>query len=93
MKALILALSLALVASTTRAETITPDYLAENVPIIGTQLCIDRESNAQGRCYMFLTEEGVTYMVFIQYGNPVFVRKVVGDGYETVWTFIPGELL
>lgn len=47
--------------------------------------CRDHESGQEGYCYMGNTTDGRTLMMFWQGQELMFIRKVVGDGYETIW--------
>ncbi len=85
MKGLLLALCLALGATTTRADEPPP------VPEGGLNFyyetpCTDNETGAAGYCYLGQAVDGTTYLTFFQDGELMFIRKITGETYETVWT-------
>lgn len=91
MRIICIALSLVLsLSGGAKAETVTPEWLLENGQLADHSPCTDQESGEQGRCYLIFVGENV-YMVFTQYGEPVFIRTMGERGYEQVWpTVQPG---
>ena len=81
----LLALCLALWGTTTKAETITPQYLIDNYPLATIGGCTDSESGEEGKCFIFLAGDGY-YLVFVQKDEPVFIRQVKPPNpYVEVW--------
>ena len=77
---------LGLSAATTKAD-ITPDYVRDNFALVHETPCRDRITEDLGYCYMFIDQQATYYMVFVQDGQPVFIRQVLEEGgYETLWT-------
>jgi len=87
MKGIFGGLSLALLLSGTTAladTTVTPDWVRQNTTLLGYGNCTDDETQEPGTC--FLSTDGETnYMVFVQDGVPVFIRRTTPTGYEQVW--------
>ena len=46
--------------------------------------CKDNESGLKGYCFMGKTNDGRTILTFWQDDELMFIRQVVGDGYETI---------
>jgi len=93
-KVLSLALLIALWASSTRAEN--PETIRQNYPMITFSQCVDNVSSDRGLCYLFdrMTGDGNMYVVFVQYGKPVWVRETLPDGsYLVVWEATMGVSL
>ena len=47
--------------------------------------CTDNETGEAGYCYFASDAAGNHYLSFVQEGHLMFIRKIVGDGYETIW--------
>lgn len=86
-KKLMAPLLLSTFALTAQAETnLTPDEVRSLYPMVGNGSCKDNETGERGRCYIFDAGDGDKYMVFTQYGKPVFMRFVAdGEPYRQVW--------
>lgn len=52
--------------------------------------CTNNETGAKGHCYISVDKQGNQYLAFYQGDIIMFIRKVVGDDYETVWERAPG---
>jgi len=64
---------------------VTPGEVRKLYPLVVEARCTDKETGNQGRCYVFDAGED-TYMVFTQYGKPVFMRHSKdGEPYTQVW--------
>lgn len=86
-----IALSLALFPSGALAEN--PDWVRENTQLVRVMPCTDNESGERGTCFLSV-DPPVTYMTFVQDGQPVFIRRVVpGQPYQTIWRAPVGEPL
>ena len=76
------------------ADGLTPDDVRERYPLISTAPCIDNESGDNGHCFVFAIPSGGIYMVFVQRGEPVFMRRTLPEGgYETIWQSESGIVL
>jgi hypothetical protein len=63
----------------------TPDEVAEHETFRHQAPCADTESGEWGTCFLF-GNEGNFYLVFVQNGEPVFMRHVVPPTpYQTIW--------
>lgn len=47
--------------------------------------CEDHETGQKGECYGGYAVDGTFYVVFWQDNVMMFIRKSVGDSYETIW--------
>jgi hypothetical protein len=73
------------------ATALTPDDVRERYPLMQRNSCTDNETGEQGICFLFEAPYGF-YMVFVQQGQPVFLRRVVPPAaYETIWRATPGH--
>lgn len=53
--------------------------------ILHEQPCSDGETMQKGYCYYMQDTEGNVYVTFWQGETLQFIRKIVGESYETVW--------
>ena len=90
MKLKTLCLSLALVTATLN---ITPLY-ANPVPptpeggliVLHKDDCVDIATQEEGICVVAMDKEDNIYVIFFQHDKMMFIRRIVGDGYEELWT-------
>lgn len=47
--------------------------------------CTDIETGQDGYCYMGDSIDGTTYLTFWQGSELMMIRKVLPEGYETIW--------
>lgn len=47
--------------------------------------CTDQESGERGYCYYQQDVSGVQYLAFFQGEVLMFIRRILEDGYETIW--------
>ena len=63
-----------------------PDPPEGGFVVLFASPCSDDESGEKGECYLLqAVKDGVQYVTFYQGERLMFIRKVVGDSYETVW--------
>lgn len=68
-----------------QAGALTPDEVAAQFPVVQQGPCTDNETGDGGTCFLFRSEDGF-YVVFVQNGEPVFMRHVVPpEPYVEVW--------
>ena len=69
------------------ANELTPNDVRERYPLVSRAPCSDNETGERGHCFVFAIPSGGVYMVFVQSGEPVFMRRTLQTaGYETVWS-------
>jgi len=93
MNSIILALCLALWATTTRADNPLPPPPEGGLMTISQSSCVDIETRVDGFCVLSRDRFGNIYMVFLIDGKIWQIRQIVDDGYTVIWTATPGELL
>lgn len=84
MKGLLLALCLALGATTTRADE-PPPVPEGGLSTIYEAPCSDNETGIEGYCYFMQDVSGDVYLTFWVNDELMFIRHVIGDGYEVIW--------
>jgi len=67
------------------AQGATPTEVANQYPLMMSQSCTDNETGDAGTCNIYSAGDGL-YLVFVQNGEPVFMRHVVfHEPYVEVW--------
>lgn len=94
----LLALCLAVSATTTRAEdNPLPPVPEGGLMVVAQGDCTDAATGVEGYCVMSQDRQGNIYVIFAIDGEPREIRQVVGDTYKVIWSsneaIVLGELL
>lgn len=85
MRAFYLSLAIALTPMMATADHPIPPVPEGGIRYVMEGECQDNETKAEGYCYGGYTADGTFILTFWQDGELKFIRRVVGDSYETVW--------
>ena len=84
---LCLALGLALQPIKSTAETnVLPDVPLGGLVTTNAGDCTDPATGERGHCQMRVDTAGNKYLVFLQDGEVMFIRQIIGDGFTTLYT-------
>ena len=77
--------TLALLAATSVMANELPPIPDGGLIAISSGKCTDNETKEKGFCVISADKNGNLYLIFAQDGDVQFIRKLVDDGYETVY--------